>query len=102
MNKKPKNPEIDIILAMICCFVFGLMLVGFSLRSFLKHEYDIPSRVDWHNVDSVLIWGQAQLLHTLVFQAIPLSGGAFLLIGFIIWNYRRKRRLLKDSHEPDA
>jgi len=102
MNKKPKNPEIDLILAMIGCFVFGLMLIGFTLHSVLAGEVHQPSRADWPHAALAVIWSQEQLLHTLVYQGVPISGVGFLFIGFVIWNYRRKKRLLKDSHEPDA
>jgi hypothetical protein len=102
MSKKPKNPEIDLVLAMIGCFVFGLMLIGFTLHSALAGEVHQPNRPDWPHAALAVIWSQEQLLHTLVYQGATISGVGFLFIGFVILNYRRKKRLLKDSHGPDA
>lgn len=102
MSKKPKNPEIDLIVAMIGCLVFGLMQIGFALHSYLNDSVPPPARADWPRAASAVIWSQAQLLHALLYQGIPISGAGFLFIGFIIWNYRRKKRLLKDSREPAA
>ncbi|HZL14203.1 MAG TPA: hypothetical protein VFC85_08675 [Verrucomicrobiae bacterium] len=90
---KPKNPENNLILAMVACLIFGLMPIIFTLRCYLKNQNELPSKVDWHNADSVLIWGQAQLLHELIYQLMPILGGAFLFIGFLIWDYRRKKKV---------
>jgi hypothetical protein len=94
MNMKPKNPEKDLIVAMIASVIFGLMLIGFSLRSYLKSKDVPPDKVDWHNSYSVLIWGQDQLLHTLIYQAIPISGGHFYLLHLSFGIIAAKRKFL--------
>jgi hypothetical protein len=99
---KPKNPEKDLVVAMAASVFFGLLLIGFSLRSYLKSKDVPPDKVDWHNSYSVLIWGQDQLLHTLIYQVIPISGGLFLFIAFVIWNYRRKKKVFDDSNQSSS
>ena len=100
MSKKPKDQEIDLIVAVVCCLIFGVAQIAFAYH--LHGTVPPPNRPDWPNLATAFISAQAQLLHTLLYQWIPMSGGGFLFIGFIIWNYRRKKKRLKDSHEPDA
>ena len=80
---------------MVVCLVMGLALVGLSLHYYFKHEN--PVLVDWNNADSITIWAQNQLLH-MSNNIFFWSGVLFLVVGLIIWNYRRKMKHLKDSN----
>jgi hypothetical protein len=73
----------------------GLALIGLSLDFYFKHKK--PILVDWDNADSITIWAQNQLLH-MSSNIFFWTGVVFLMIGFVIWNYRRKKKLLKDSN----
>jgi hypothetical protein len=102
MSKKPKHPETILIAAMVVCVLYGLYLIGFSLRLHSSGELEPPSEVNWNDLDSVRSWIQNQHLHTLIYQLIPISGGVLLCIAFLIWNYCRKWIPLIDSRESGA
>jgi hypothetical protein len=92
---KRKNPENALIFAMWTCLVMGLVDVGFSLDYYFKHKKIIS--VNWNNADSITIWAQNQLLH-MANNVFFWTGILFLSVGFLIWNYRRKIKHLKDSN----
>jgi len=102
MNTMRTRLDRDLVVAMFACIVLGLLQLGFSLANYIEGRLRTDYSVDWNNADSVTIWAHERLLYMFLYRLTPLSGAFFLLVGFIIWNYRRKKRILRDSAEGDV
>ncbi|MEI6075333.1 MAG: hypothetical protein WCS94_07160 [Verrucomicrobiota bacterium] len=78
----------------------GLMTAAFVFRTYLKNELwtntqTKPASVDLY--DSLFV-----VAHIFVYIICPVFAAGYLLIGYIIWNYRRQRGAMEDHEKPDA
>ena len=90
MNER--KPDINLLIAALICLVCGLQAMAVSARYYFTNK-DVPlAQIDPNNKFSLLVLGQEQIIHKLVYQVVPLSGAALLVVGFLIWNYLRKMK----------
>jgi hypothetical protein len=73
MDKKLKNAEKNLIIAMIFCLMFGFLLIGFTLRCYLKNEPDDYFIHSQKPVPKDVFYGQFTVLHSLTYTLIPLA-----------------------------
>jgi Na+-driven multidrug efflux pump len=88
-----------LILAIIICLAMGVIIFAFSLNIFLKDElqryWNKPAPIPF--VQSLI-----EFIRVLVYWAMPVAGVVFFAVGYVIWNYRRKRGIIKDLKDTDA
>jgi len=97
---KLKKADRALMAAFLFCFFVGLAIVAFVLRTYFKNELWVdtqtkPASVDLY--DSLFV-----VAHILVYWLFPVFAAGFFLVGYIIWNYRRKRGAIEDHDKPDA
>ena len=93
---KLKKADRNLKSAFVACVFTGLFLVGFALIVYLKHflskDWDKPVPA---NVYKLFIEGT----RALVYMVLPGIGILFLVVGFLIWDYQRKRGAIKDCEK---
>jgi hypothetical protein len=97
---KLKKADRALMAAILFCFFVAFAIFTFVLRAYLKDELWVntqtkPASVDLY--DSLFV-----VAHVLVYWLFPIFAAGFLLVGCIIWNYRRKRGAIEDYVNPDA
>jgi hypothetical protein len=95
MNKKPKNPEKYLFIAIGCCLGMGLILIAFTLRCYIKHEPDNYYVGSQKPVPAYVSDDQFLLLHLFIYQLFPVVGASFLFIIYLICKYLRRKKQLK-------
>ena len=91
---KMKKADRALIFALIFCLFMGLVFLGFSVRTYLKHDLQDQTQYDRETLFDVA--------RALVFWLCPCVGAGYLVVGYSIWNYRRKRGNIKDHDKTDA
>ena len=82
--------------ALIFCVFMGLLVLGFVLVVYLKHFLE----QDWNKPVPVDVFQSfIQGTRVVVYTALPAVGAGYILVGYRIWNYRRKRNSVKENDE---
>jgi uncharacterized membrane protein YjgN (DUF898 family) len=97
---KMKKADRALMAAFVFCLIVGLATFAFILRTYLKHELltdtqSTPAPVDVY--DSLFV-----VAHMFVYWFCPCVAAGYLLVGYVIWNYRRKRGTIENHDKPDA
>ena len=97
---KMKKADRALMVAFIYCLFVGLATFVFILRAYLKDELltdtqSKPASVDVY--DSLFV-----VAHILTYWLLPCLAAGYLLVGYTIWNYRRKRGAIENHDKPDA
>ncbi|HEY3761589.1 MAG TPA: hypothetical protein VGN23_07570 [Verrucomicrobiae bacterium] len=92
MNAEDKLKKADkgLKAAMLLCLFMGVIFLGFTLRTFLKHQL----LTDTEYNKPVPFEAYRSLLHGLravTYWVFPCIGIGYLVVGYAIWDYRRKR-----------
>lgn len=96
-----KKADRNLIAVMITCAVLGLMLLAFTLHTYLKHQ--LQADMDYNKPVPVSVY--APLLDSLrvfTFQLVPFMAVMLFVIAFVIWDYRRKRGAMSEHDKPDV
>ena len=97
--EKLKKADKELKAVMIFCLVMAVLFCGAVLGLYLKHglanlwDRELPASVYKPAIKGSLI---------AVFWLMPCAGIGFLLVGYKIWDYRRKRGKIKEHDQTDA
>jgi len=83
----------DLKVAIIGCLAVGVLLSGFIAYEFFNfhlREDPIELPVEKHQA-------LVEAVQYFLFSVIPVLAGGYLLVGFVIWNYLRKKRRLESA-----
>ena len=84
---KMKKADRALLWALICCLFMGSAFLGFTLRTYLKH--DLLNEMQY---DRTTLFDAAR---TVAYWIFPCVNVGFFVVGYAIWNYRRKRGAIK-------
>jgi hypothetical protein len=77
----------------------GVIISVFSLNICLKDElqryWDKPAPIQF--VQSLI-----EFIRVLAYWSMPVAAGIFFFVGYLIWQYRRKRDAIKEIGKIDA
>jgi Na+-driven multidrug efflux pump len=99
LSEKFKKADKALKKAMIICFAVGFFYIGTVLFIYLNNLFQ------WDGNKPVPIEVFRTLLRALrisTYMVWPTMGATFLLVGFRIWDYRRKRDAIKQGEKNDA
>jgi H+/Cl- antiporter ClcA len=97
--EKLKKADKELKGVMVMCLLFGLFIIGFVLYLYLKHDFSnlwgkqLPVNEYELIIKATLVWAV---------WVLPSFGIFLVLVAYAIWNYRRKRGVIKEHDNPDA
>jgi hypothetical protein len=95
-----KKADRNLMRALIFSLSMGFLLFGFILRAYLKDELWTDTQTKPASVE--LYHSLFVVAHTFVYILCPALAFGFLLVGCIIWGYRRKRGAIEDYGKSGA
>ena len=94
-----KKADKKLVFALALCLLLGVMTITFSLYTYLEHtfqkDWDKPMPVD-------VIQPLLDSVRALVYVLLPTFGVGWFVVGYAIWDYRRKRGAIKEKDKSDA
>jgi uncharacterized membrane protein len=93
MNEKIAKLDRNLKIIAVLVFVIALLLMAFVYHSYRTMEKPWPNM----RITFEMYRAQFELLEMIIFQALPLIAGAFVLIGIAIFYYIKKRSEIGDE-----
>jgi hypothetical protein len=97
---KMKKADRGLRAAFIYCLLAGFAYLIFTLRIFLKHEFLTDTTTKPVPID--VYHSLFVVTQVLVYLICPCVAASFFFVGYLIWNYRRKRGAIEDHDKSDA
>jgi uncharacterized iron-regulated membrane protein len=98
---KIKKADRHLMIALIFCLFMGFAFLAFVLRTYLKHELLTDPNLG-KPVSADLYQSLFVVTQILVYWVLTCAAVGYFVVGYAIWNYRRKRGAIKDHDKPDA
>ena len=94
-----KKADRNLVVALITCLLTGTLAFAFSLHIYFRHDlrkdFDKPMPVE-------VIQPLLDANRAYVYVVLPAFGVICFLVGYAIWDYRRKRGAIKEPENSNA